>query len=111
MSNINNCHISVDSFCNCESSLIPDPSNFNLTKDYVLIENEWGSLFYQHIGKQSRHQAKQLCSNEGEFVHLPIPRFPEENQFYQTFFATEGLWLGVSDAIEEGVFKAIWETS
>ena len=106
LSTINNCHLTVDSFCNCVSNSFPDPSKFNLTKDYVFIENEWGSLFYKHIGKQNRNQAKQICSNEGEFVHLPIPRFPEENQFYKTFFATEGLWLGVSDAFEDGVFQS-----
>ena len=106
LSNINNCHTSVEPVCNCASNSIPDPGDYNLTRDFVFIENEWGSLFYKHIGKRTRNQAKQLCVNEGEFVHLPIPRFPEENQFYKVFFAYEGLWLGVSDAIEEGVFQS-----
>ena len=98
--------ISNESFGNCDSYLIPDPGDYNLTKDFVFFEHEWGSLFYKHIGKQNRNEAKQLCSNEGEFVHLPIPRFPEENEFYKVLFADEDLWLGLSDKNKDGVFKS-----
>ena len=52
---------------------------------------------YKHFGKMKRTQAKEMCSREGESVHLPIPRFPEENKFYQVYFGHEKLWLGVSN--------------
>ena len=74
-----------------------DPSQYNLAEDFIFIENEWGSLFFKHFGKMKRTQAKEMCSREGESVHLPIPRFPEENKFYQVYFGHEKLWLGVSN--------------
>ena len=74
-----------------------DPSQYNLAEDFIFFENEWGSLFFKHFGKMKRTQAKEMCSREGESVHLPIPRFPEENKFYQVYFGHEKLWLGVSN--------------
>ena len=103
---IDKCHIAGGSHFDCQSHIIPDPGEYNLTKDFVFFKHEWGSLFYKHIGKQNRKKAKQICMDEGDFLHLPIPRFPEENEFYKVFFADEDLWLGLSDPKKEGVYQS-----
>ena len=79
-----------------------------MTEDFIYVEQEWGSLFYKHIGKQKRLDAKNLCStlspDEAKIqVHLPIPRFKEENEFYKTHFGDKGLWLDVSYYTNEGL--------
>ena len=83
-----------------------DPRQYNLPEDFIFIEHEWGSMFYKHIGNLTRIEAKQKCSTFGDSVHLPIPRFFEENEFYKVYFGNEGLWLGMSDSEEDGVFKS-----
>ena len=70
------------------------------------MKTEWGSLFYKYIGKMARLDAKQICSSVGESVHLPIPRFIEENHFYKTHFGSSDIWLGISDTASEGVFES-----
>ena len=80
----------------CESK--NDPSKYNLSEDFIYLENQWGTLFFKHIGKMERAKAKEMCSSEGTSVHLPIPRFPEENEFYRIYFGHDKLWLGVSNS-------------
>ena len=73
-----------------------DPRQFNLTEDFIYVDKNWGSLFYKHLGKMSKKEARNICAQYGDFVHLPIPRFDDENKFYQEVFADEGLWLDIS---------------
>ena len=87
----------------CENKIVPDPRHYNLGEDFIFVEQDWGSLFYKHIGKRTRLEAKNLCVAEGSSVHLPIPRFYEENEFYKTHFGDEGLWLDVSYDANEGI--------
>ena len=75
-----------------------------MTEDFIYIEHEWGSLFFKHLGKMKRNDAKEKCSDYGESVHLPLPRFPTENEFYQNHFGNESLWLGLSDAEQDGLY-------
>ena len=84
----------------------PDPRHYNLSADFIFVEQEWGSLFYKHIGKTFSSEAKMICSDAGPNVHLPIPRFYEEQEFYRTYFAEEGLWLDVTYDASEGVKSA-----
>ena len=97
--------------CETEKKIVPDPRQYGLTEDFIFVEQEWGSLFYKHVGKQTREDAKNLCSTlspgeETNSVHLPIPRFQEENEFYKTHFGDEGLWLDVSYDVNEGLKSA-----
>ena len=69
------------------------------------MEFEWGSLFYKHIGKRNYFQAREMCLKEGTSVHLPIPRFHEENIFYRSYFGDQGLWLDLFDE-GNGIFKS-----
>ena len=82
--------------CDDKTQFIPDPRNFGLTADFIFFEDGWGSMFYKYIGKQTRAEAKRLCHAYGDLVHLPIPRFQEENEFYRKHFADETLWLDIS---------------
>ena len=82
--------------CYAKDQFIPDPRTFGLTEDFIFIEHEWGSMFYKNIGKNTRADAKELCAAYGDSVHLPIPRFQEENEFYRKYFADETLWLDIS---------------
>lgn len=52
-------------------------------------------MFFKHLGRQTKTEAKRMCSEHGKSFHLPIPRFPEENEFYRTLFSEKGLWLDV----------------
>ena len=112
--NFPKCDVQNGRSCNSEVHDFPDPRHYNLSADFIYIENEWGSMFYKHIGKMNRTEAKRRCSMEGDSVHLPIPRFPDENEFYRVYFGDSyqnignqtGLWLGVSDFEEEGLFRS-----
>ena len=50
------------------NKIVPDPRHYNLSADFIFVEQEWGSLFYKHIGKRSRSEAKMLCSEAGPTV-------------------------------------------
>ena len=63
-------------------------------------------MFYHHIGNRTKFEAKEICSRFGDSVHLPIPRSKEENNFYQTFFTDESLWLDISYDSSESIFKS-----
>ena len=83
----------IDDICNgateesCEQDgFVPDPRDFDLPEDFIYIENEWGSLFYKHLGSLTRKDGKLKCSSFGSSVHLPIPRFREELEFYIAYF-------------------------
>ena len=93
------CNANTEESCN-QDRFVPDPSNFDLPQGFIYIENEWGSLFYKHLGKMTKNDAKTNCSSFGSTVHLPIPRFLEEFGFYISHFGydsssyndSEGLW-------------------
>ena len=92
--------------CNDKRKIVPDPRRYELPEDFIYVEEEWGSLFYKRFGKQTRSAAKDLCSDISPKVHLPIPRFEKENEFYKTHFGDEGLWLDVSYDVNEGLKSA-----
>ena len=101
--------ICSDNDVECEikkSEIVPDPVLYNLTEDFIYVEQEWGSLFYKHIGKLDRLAAKNLCSTLSRNVHLPIPRFHEENEFYKKHFGDEGLWLDITFDANDGIKSA-----
>ena len=93
-----------DNDVECDTALVPDCRQYNLTDDYIYVELEWGSLFYKHIGNTTKSHAKFLCSREG--THLPTPRFDEENEFYQMYFGDDGLWLDVTFDAKKGLKSA-----
>ena len=93
-----------DNDVECETAFVPDPRQYNLTDDYIYVEQEWGSLFYKHFGNTKKSEAKFLCSREG--THLPTPRFDDENEFYKTHFGDDGLWLDVTFDAKKGLRSA-----
>ena len=88
------CHL--EKFVENKKKINPNPRHYELSEDFIFVEQEWGSLFYKHIGKRTRSEAKNLCSSAGPSVHLPIPRFYEEQEFYKTHFGDENLWLDLT---------------
>ena len=91
--------------CDTSPILIPDPKNYDLPDDYIYVELEWGSLFYKHLGKKNRTDAKSTCLKHNDKSHLPIPRFSEENDFFRSHFGDETLWLGVSNSEQTGIYR------
>ena len=91
------CNKATEESCK-QDGIVPDPRDFDLPEDFIYIENEWGSLFYKHLGKMARNDARKNCSSFGSSVHLPIPRFIEEYEFYRAHFGYygqlnfKGLW-------------------
>ena len=63
-------------------------------------------MFYKYIGKMKKITAKQTCSKYGDSVHLPIPRFADENEFYRTHFGETNLWLDITYTPEIGYESA-----
>ena len=52
--------------------------------------------------------AHDWCQADGANVHLPIPRSQEENDLYNSVFASlneNAFWLGINDADSEGQWK------
>ena len=90
-----------------ESNNYMDPRNYNLTEDFIYIDQEWGSMFYKHIGKMNKTMAKQECLKYGDSVHLPVPRFADENKFYQKHFGNTSLWLDISYDADNGGVKSV----
>ena len=73
------------------------------------VEYEWGSTFIKHIGKKTKTEAVQQCSDikPKEFtgkMNLPIPRFAEEMDFYRVLF--DEPWLDVSRDSETGLLES-----
>ena len=100
--------------CRIMSNVIPDPRKYNLTEDFIFIDQEWGSSFYKYIGKMNKIEAKQICSKYGDLVHLPIPRFSDENDFFRNYFGNESIWLDISYhkvLFDKGQFKTNGFTS
>ena len=110
-----------DNDVECETEkIVPDPRRFDLPEDYIYVEQEWGSLFYKYVGKRNSYQLREhSCSADGPHVHLPIPRFHDENEFYRTLFGQlttdwgvyggrdwEGMWLDVTFNANKGVQSA-----
>ena len=95
------CHL--EKFIENKKKIYPNPRHYELSEDFIFVEQEWGSLFYKHIGKRTRSEAKNLCSSAGPSVHLPIPRFYEEQEFYKTHFGDENLWLDLTFHFSEGI--------
>ena len=62
-------------------------------------------MYYKHIGQRKFNEAREICSEAGDNVHLPIPRFPEENEFYRTYFVNESLWLDINDRYDNNNFQ------
>ena len=56
-------------------------------------------MFYKHIGQWTRRVAAEICAGDGDSVHLPIPRFPDENEFYKNHFSgfNNSFWLGITN--------------
>ena len=54
----------------------------------------------------NKAKAREECSKYGESVHLPIPRFAEENKFYQKHFGKRSLWLDISYEDSDGLTSA-----
>ena len=82
---------------------ISDPRFYNLTEDFVFVDHDWGSFFYKYIGKMPKNEAQQNCSKYGNSVHLPTPRFADENEFYYRLFGGN-LWLDLNYDADKNKF-------
>ena len=83
-----------------------DPRQFNLPDDFMHVEYGWGSSFFKYIGKKTKTEAVNECSNikPNSFtgkMHLPIPKFSEEMDFYRVLF--DEPWLDVYRGSDTGL--------
>ena len=48
--------------------------------------------------------ARELCHADASYLHLPIPRDEEQNDFYYKLVGMQAgdMWLGISDTAKEG---------
>ena len=85
--------------CICPSPFDGEHCEIDLENlgNFTLIEKPWGSFHFKFLGKLRRNSAERACSKMGDSVHLPSPRFPEENDFYRTHFGNVSLWIDVPE--------------
>ena len=81
-------------------------SQYNLTNDFIFMEQDWGSIFYMDIGQLDKITAKETCLEKSSLLHLPIPRSEAENAFYQSYFSDKNLWLDIETNEEKTIFKS-----
>ena len=68
-----------------------------------------GTVYYKiHDGLHNIGEARGICAADAPFVHLPIPKSKEQNDFYFNLVGTNAkvydMWLGISDEVEENVW-------
>ena len=77
---------------------------------YLIQDTNFGRVYYKiHDGLHNIWQARDLCKADSSYVHLPIPKSPEQNTFYFNLVGRQSswdLWLGISDELQEGVWIA-----
>ena len=87
--------------------LIPNEENkfllSNLIKTGFTYDHS-RSLAYQYMGKTTKFEARERCSEFGSDFHLPIPISDDENSFYQAFYPGEEIWLDFKDLNSGGRF-------
>ena len=76
------------------------------TSDYVCVEASFGVVVYKGVAMNMHATAAHdWCQADGANVHLPTPRSQEENDLYNSVFASlneNAFWLGINDAESEG---------
>jgi hypothetical protein len=83
-----------------------------------MLENS--IVFYKaYTAKARAYDAEDQCKNDGDFLHLPVPRNEDENDFYYDLMAskiriganfvssTGGMWLGITDEESEGTWYSL----
>ena len=73
--------------------------------DFKLI---LGHVYYKiHEGTHNIAQARNICEQDASFLHLPMPRNEEQNDYYFELVGGKqkhDMWLGFSDELKEGTW-------
>ena len=76
-------------------------------------------IYKAYTTKARAYDAENQCKNDADFLHLPVPRNEEENDFYYDLMAskiriganfvssTGGMWLGITDEESEGTWYSL----
>ena len=81
-------------------------SNLYAPSDYTFAENFWGNSFYKIYTESLNYgDAKAQCESDGAF--LAYPRSEAENEFLVSLMTTDGIWIGINDIDEEGLFVGV----
>ena len=79
---------------------------------YRIQDTNFGRVYYKiHDGLHNIFEARALCKADSSYVHLPIPKSHEQNEFYFNLVGRQSnwdLWLGISDELQEGVWIGDW---
>ena len=74
---------------------------FQIHQNFLKILSKLPVTFHLRLRPHKNLEIAVLLSLST--VHLPVPRFYEEQEFYRTYFANEYLWLDVTYDAYEGV--------
>ena len=100
----------------CDAVDAPDlPDGYT---SVCMLENS--VVYYKaYTSKARAYDAADQCKNDGDFLHLPVPRNEDENDFYYDLMAgkiriganfvssTGGMWLGITDEESEGTWYSL----
>ena len=71
----------------------------SIPADYIKEKTSFGYVFYKILeGKWNLKSARERCALDSYLLHLPIPRTPEENDFYEKIVQSLDtiVWLGIT---------------
>lgn len=93
----------------CKDKKVCVPSEkYPAPAGYTVKDTSFGRVYYKiHDGLHNIGEARDLCSADASFVHLPIPKSKDENKFYYNLVGQQtafDMWLGISDEVNEGVW-------
>ena len=81
-------------------------SYYSIPSNYQCIDTDFGTVVVKAYNQRYSHTAaRDQCSSDANYLHLPVPKSATENQWYYTYSQHVGLshnWLGITDVAVEG---------
>lgn len=93
--------------CHVELSLAESP--YPLPSGYEQHDTEFGVIYTKIYDLElTADEARNICREDAEWLHLPIPTSKYLNDWYFNFIGLRDIdmWLGINDSETEGVWMS-----